>query len=72
MSQQAPSLLAALSSRFGEPELTIRAIDEAVPMLGAVLSYGAIVAPLQAVWLRRRRRASRSACSAASAPASRR
>jgi hypothetical protein len=28
----------------------IRAIDEAVPMLGAVLSYGAIVAPLQRVW----------------------
>jgi 2-octaprenyl-6-methoxyphenol hydroxylase len=51
VSQQAPSLLAALSARFGEPELTIRAIDEAVPMLGAVLSYGAIVAPLQEVWL---------------------
>ena len=51
VSQQAPSLLAALSSRFGEPELTIRAVDEAVPMLGAVLAYGAIVAPLQAVWM---------------------
>jgi 2-octaprenyl-6-methoxyphenol hydroxylase len=51
VSQQAPSLLASLSARFGEPELTIRAIDEAVPMLGAVLSYGAIVAPLQEVWL---------------------
>ena len=51
VSQDAPSLLSALSSRFGEPELTIRAIDEAVPMLGAVMSYGAVVAPLQAVWL---------------------
>jgi 2-octaprenyl-6-methoxyphenol hydroxylase len=36
----------------GEPELLIRAIDEAVPMLGAVLDYGAIVAPLQAEWRR--------------------
>jgi 2-octaprenyl-6-methoxyphenol hydroxylase len=51
VSQQAPSLLTAVSSRFGEPELVIRAIDEAVPMLGAVLSYGQVVAPLQAVWL---------------------
>jgi 2-octaprenyl-6-methoxyphenol hydroxylase len=56
VSQQAPSLVAALSARFGEPELTIRAIDEAVPMLGAVLSYGAIVAPLQEVWLEAERR----------------
>ncbi len=51
VSQQAPSLVAAFSLRFAEPELTIRAIDEGVPMLGAVLSYGAIVAPLQRVWL---------------------
>jgi 2-octaprenyl-6-methoxyphenol hydroxylase len=51
VSQQAPSLLAALSSRLGEPELTIRASDEAVAMLGAVLSYGRVVAPLQSVWL---------------------
>ncbi|MEO7056387.1 MAG: FAD-dependent monooxygenase [Caldimonas sp.] len=51
VSQQSPSLLAALSRRLGEPELTIRAFDEAVPMLGAVLSYGGIVAPLQETWL---------------------
>ncbi len=50
VSQQAPSLLTAVSSRLGEPELTIRAIDEAVTMLGAVMSYGQVVAPLQAVW----------------------
>ena len=56
VSQQAPSLVAAFSKRLSEPELTIRAIDEAVPMLGAVLSYGAIVAPLQAVWLEAERR----------------
>jgi 2-octaprenyl-6-methoxyphenol hydroxylase len=51
VSQAPPSTLALLSDRFGEPEVLIRAIDEAVPMLGAVLSYGAIVAPLQAAWL---------------------
>jgi 2-octaprenyl-6-methoxyphenol hydroxylase len=51
VSQQAPSLAAAFTSRFGEPALTIRAQDEGVPLLGAVLSYGAIVAPLQEVWL---------------------
>jgi len=56
VSQYAPSLLAAFASRFGEPELTIRAADEGVPMLGAVLSYGAIVAPLQQVWLETERR----------------
>ncbi|MEP7303054.1 MAG: FAD-dependent monooxygenase [Caldimonas sp.] len=56
VSQQTPSLLAAFSARFGEPELTIRAVDEAVPMLGAVLSYGAIVAPLQEAWLAAERR----------------
>src|SRR3954454_6092292 len=51
VSQDAPSFLAALAPRFAEPELTIRAIDEAVPMLGAVLSYGQLVATLQSVWL---------------------
>jgi len=56
VSQQAPSLVAAFSKRLAEPELTIRALDEAVPMLGAVLSYGGIVAPLQAVWLEAERR----------------
>jgi 2-octaprenyl-6-methoxyphenol hydroxylase len=57
VSQDAPSLLVALSSRFGEPALTIRAIDEAVPMLGAVMSYGQVVAPLQAAWLETQARA---------------
>ena len=50
VSQQSPSLPGLLAGRFAEPELTIRAIDEAVPMLGAVVSYGGIVAPLQKVW----------------------
>ena len=51
VSQQAPSLLAGLSARFGEPELSIRADDEGVPMLGAVMSYGAIVQPLHDAWM---------------------
>jgi 2-octaprenyl-6-methoxyphenol hydroxylase len=54
VSQQPPSLPplpGPLAALFGEPELRIRAVDEAVPMLGAVLSYGAIVAPLQQVWM---------------------
>jgi 2-octaprenyl-6-methoxyphenol hydroxylase len=55
VSQQPPStpafLPAFLADRLGEPCLRIRAIDEAVPMLGAVLGYGAIVAPLQQVWM---------------------
>ena len=50
VSQQPPSRPGLLAGRFAEPELTIRAIDEAVPMLGAVLSYGGVVAPLQKVW----------------------
>ena len=51
VSQQPPSMLPLLGDVFGEPELRIRAIDEAVPLLGAVLSYGSIVAPLQQVWM---------------------
>lgn len=46
VSQQPPSW-----GPLGEPELRIRAADEGVPMLGAVLSYGQIVAPLQAAWM---------------------
>ena len=51
VSQQPPAMLPLLGDVFGEPELRIRAIDEAVPLLGAVLSYGSIVAPLQQVWM---------------------
>lgn len=36
-----------------EPEVRLRASDEAVPMLGAVLAYGRLVSALQAAWLRR-------------------
>jgi 2-octaprenyl-6-methoxyphenol hydroxylase len=51
VSQAPPSTTALLGSWFGEPELRIKAIDEAVPLLGAVLHYGGIVAPLQAAWV---------------------
>jgi 2-octaprenyl-6-methoxyphenol hydroxylase len=51
VSQQPPSAGALLGALLGEPEVRIRAIDEAVPLLGAVLSYGHIVAPLQQQWL---------------------
>jgi len=51
VSQQPPSLAGPLAGWIGEPEVRIRARDEAVPMLGAVLSYGGIVAPLQRAWL---------------------
>lgn len=45
VSQQPPTL------PWGTPEVRIRALDEGVPLLGAVLSYGALVAPLQQAWL---------------------
>ena len=48
VSQQQPSLI---GPRGAEPELRIRAAEEGVALLGAVLSYGQIVAPLQAAWL---------------------
>jgi 2-octaprenyl-6-methoxyphenol hydroxylase len=55
VSQQGPTLAAGLGAPFadwlGEAELHIRAADEGVAQLGAVLSYGAIVAPLQRAWL---------------------
>jgi 2-octaprenyl-6-methoxyphenol hydroxylase len=51
VSQQAPSLGGVLADTLGEPEVRISAAEEGVPLLGAVLSYGAIVAPLQAAWL---------------------
>jgi 2-octaprenyl-6-methoxyphenol hydroxylase len=51
VSQQAPSLAALLPGGRGDPVLSIRAADEGVEELGAVLPYGAIVAPLQAAWM---------------------
>ena len=42
VSQAPPSL--------GQAAVTLRAAELGVPMLGAVLAYGALVAPLQAAW----------------------
>jgi 2-octaprenyl-6-methoxyphenol hydroxylase len=47
VSQTPPSL----PPRFGAAEVWLRAADEAVPMLGAVLAYGELLAPLQRAWL---------------------
>ena len=44
---QAPPTLA---TPFGEPAVQIRADELGVPMLGAVLSYGTLLAPLQQVF----------------------
>ena len=48
VSQMPPSLPAGLP--LGTPEVRIHAADEGVPMLGAVLGYGQLVAPLQQAW----------------------
>ena len=48
VSQQSPVL--AVPRWLGEPQVRLSAIDMAVPMLGAVLSYGALVAPMQRAW----------------------
>lgn len=50
VSQQQPALLGLTVGSDREPALHIRAEDERVPQLGAVASYGAIVAPLQRAW----------------------
>ena len=47
VSQAPPSL----STPFGEPEVRIRADELGVAMLGAVLSYGRLLAPLQQAFL---------------------
>lgn len=49
VSQQPPSGL-PFARALDEPELRIVAADEGVPMLGAVLRYGDIVAALQHAW----------------------
>jgi len=50
VSQQPPTWT-GLGALARDAQLRIRASDEGVPMLGAVLSYGQIVAPLQAAWV---------------------
>ena len=48
VSQQSPVL--AVPSWLGQPQVRLAASDMAVPMLGAVLGYGALVAPMQRAW----------------------
>jgi 2-octaprenyl-6-methoxyphenol hydroxylase len=48
VSQQQPTVLWPGRT---QPEVRITALEQAVPQLGAVLSYGTLVAPLQAAWL---------------------
>ncbi len=48
VSQQAPVL--AAPAWLGTPEVRLRAADLGMPMLGAVLGYGALVAPMQRAW----------------------
>ncbi len=50
VSQQQPALAFSLLGQ-AEPELLLTAAECGVGQLGAVASYGAIVAPLQAAWL---------------------
>ncbi|WP_341890491.1 FAD-dependent monooxygenase [Variovorax sp. YR752] len=51
VSQQPPSAPALLADWLGEPAVRITAQEQAVPMLGVVLSYGRIVSTLQKVWM---------------------
>ena len=51
VSQAPPTLSHPLFGAAGEPEVTIDAFEQGVPLLGAVLAYGQLVAPLQAAWL---------------------
>jgi 2-octaprenyl-6-methoxyphenol hydroxylase len=55
VSQQPPSAPPLFAGFLGEPEVRISAQEQAVPMLGAVVSYGCIVGTLQAAWLERQR-----------------
>ena len=51
VSQQPPSAVPWLGTASREPHLRLRAAEEAVPMLGAVLAYGQIVSALQQTWV---------------------
>jgi 2-octaprenyl-6-methoxyphenol hydroxylase len=51
VSQGTSAVQAWLGAAFGNAAVHIRAEDEGVSMLGAVLSYGNVVAPLQQAWL---------------------
>ncbi|TDP72944.1 FAD-dependent monooxygenase [Roseateles toxinivorans] len=50
VSQAPPTPRRLLGLELGEPEVRITALEQAVPQLGAVLSYGQVLAPLQRAW----------------------
>jgi 2-octaprenyl-6-methoxyphenol hydroxylase len=52
VSQQPHALTGWLQQKLGEPEVVLHATQLAVPMLGAVMRYGAILAPLQSAWFK--------------------
>lgn len=51
VSQAPPTLRHPIFGASGEPQVRISAAEQGVAQLGAVLSYGQLVAPLQAAWL---------------------
>ncbi|MBV8123038.1 MAG: FAD-dependent monooxygenase [Burkholderiaceae bacterium] len=51
VSQAPPTLRLPVFGTGGEPAVQITALEQGVPQLGAVLSYGQLVAPLQSRWL---------------------
>ena len=51
VSQTPPSAWAGVGSAREEPAVRLSAGDIAAPLLGAVLGYGRLLAPLQAAWL---------------------
>ena len=53
VSQAPPTLDHPLFGASGQPEVRISAAEQRVAQLGAVLSYGQLVAPLQAAWQQR-------------------
>jgi 2-octaprenyl-6-methoxyphenol hydroxylase len=61
VSQQAPVL--AVPGWLGEPQVRLRADDIGVSMLGAVLGYGALVAPMQRAWMARAQAEPQRLCS---------
>ncbi|OYU25398.1 MAG: 2-octaprenyl-6-methoxyphenyl hydroxylase [Burkholderiales bacterium PBB2] len=50
VSQAPPTLSHPLFGPSQEPEVRLSAAEQGVPQLGAVLSYGQLVAPMQAAW----------------------
>ncbi|UFU09820.1 FAD-dependent monooxygenase [Ideonella dechloratans] len=51
VSQVPPTFNGVFGRPLPQAEVRITAQEQAVPMLGAVLSYGQVVAPLQAAWV---------------------